>query len=105
MSYLFATASLRMEGWSISYVYEVGPYYRGTRHPVTVTIRDSRDYIRVLLYSYYTTITGGGVLLIHTIGVQKNTTIKVLEYVDMAIVRGTSTRLRNFIGIFQAPTL
>ena len=28
--------------------------------PVIVTIRDSRDYIRVLLYSYYTTITGGG---------------------------------------------
>ena len=31
-------------------------------HPVIVTIRDSRDYIRVLLYSY-TTITGWGVLL------------------------------------------
>ena len=28
--------------------------------PVIVTIRDSRDNIRVLLYSYYTTITGGG---------------------------------------------
>ena len=32
-------------------------------HPVIVTIRDNRDYIRVLLYSYYTTITGWGVLL------------------------------------------
>ena len=30
---------------------------------VIVTIRDYRDYIRVLLYSYYTTITGVGVLL------------------------------------------
>ena len=32
-------------------------------HPVIVTIGDNRDYIRVLLYSYYTTITGWGVLL------------------------------------------
>ena len=36
---------------------------RWTPHPVTVTIGDYRDYIRVLLYSYYTTITGWGVLL------------------------------------------
>ena len=28
-------------------------------HPVIVTIRDNRDYIRVLLYSYYTNITRG----------------------------------------------
>ena len=28
-----------------------------------MTIRNSKDYIRVLLYSYYTTITGWGVLL------------------------------------------
>ena len=28
-----------------------------------MTIRDNRDYIRVLLYSYYTTITGWGVLV------------------------------------------
>ena len=33
-----------------------------TPHPVIVTIRDNRDYVRVLLYSYYTTITGWGVL-------------------------------------------
>ena len=26
-------------------------------------VRDNRDHIRVLLYSYYTTITGWGVLL------------------------------------------
>ena len=32
-----------------------------------VTRRDNRDYIRVLLYSYYTTITGRGVLLIDTL--------------------------------------
>ena len=36
---------------------------RWTLHPVVVTMRDNRDYIRVLLYSYYTTITGWGVLL------------------------------------------
>ena len=37
--------------------------FRWTPHPVIVTIRDNKDYIRVLLYSYYTTITGWGVLL------------------------------------------
>ena len=36
---------------------------RWTPHPVMVTTRDNRDYIRVLLYSYHTTITGWGVLL------------------------------------------
>ena len=30
-----------------------------------MTIRDNRDCIRVLLYSYYTTITGWGVLLMY----------------------------------------
>ena len=34
-----------------------------TPHPVIVTIGYNRDYIRVLLYSYYATITGWGVLL------------------------------------------
>ena len=43
-------------------------YLRGPPHPVIVTIGDNKDYIRVeyirvLLYSYYTTITGWGVLL------------------------------------------
>ena len=33
-------------------------WVRWTPYPVIVTIRDSRDYIRVLLYSYYATITG-----------------------------------------------
>ena len=32
----------------------------GTPHPVIVTLEDDRDKIRALLYSYYTTITGGG---------------------------------------------
>ena len=33
-----------------------------------MTIRDNRDYIRALLYSYYTTITGWGVLLRYIFG-------------------------------------
>ena len=41
----------------------LGLSLRWTPHPVIVTIRDNRDHIRVLLYSYYTTITGWGVLL------------------------------------------
>ena len=41
-------------------------YLRWTPHPVIVTVRDNGDYIRVLLYSYYTTITGWGVLLRYT---------------------------------------
>ena len=35
-------------------------------YPVIVIIGDNRDYTRVLLYSYYTTITGWGVLLRQT---------------------------------------
>ena len=39
---------------------------RWTPPTVIVTIRDNRDYSRVLLYSYYTTITGWGALLTKT---------------------------------------
>ena len=38
-------------------------YLRRTPHPVIVTIGDNRDHVRVLLYSYDTTITEWGVLL------------------------------------------
>ena len=41
-------------------------YFRRTPHPVIVTLRDTEDYSRVLLYSYYTTITGWVVLLTYT---------------------------------------
>ena len=41
-------------------LYPLQGYFRWTPHPAIVTIRDNRDYIRVLLYSYYTTITGWG---------------------------------------------
>ena len=37
-------------------------------HAVIVTIRDNKDYIRVLFYSCYTAITGWGVLLTHMLG-------------------------------------
>ena len=33
---------------------------RWTPHPVIVIIRNSQDFFRVLLYSYYTSITGVG---------------------------------------------
>ena len=33
--------------------------------PSNSAIRDTRDYIRALFYSYYTAITGWGVLLMH----------------------------------------
>ena len=36
-------------------------YVRRTPHPVIVTRRDNKGYIRVLFYSYYATITGWGV--------------------------------------------
>ena len=41
-----------LQGETRKYISLVDP------HPVIVTIGDNRDYIRVLLYSYYTTITG-----------------------------------------------
>ena len=36
-----------------------------------VAVRDNKDYIRVLVYSYCTTLTGWGVLPIYTIHVHK----------------------------------
>ena len=45
---------------------EGGRHIRWTPHPEIVTIRDNRDYIEVLLYSYYTTLTGWRVLLTDT---------------------------------------
>ena len=42
---------------------------RWTPQPVIVTIRDDKDYIRVLLHSYYTTMTGWGVLLTNNLQV------------------------------------
>ena len=35
-------------------------FLRRTPHPVTVAIRDKKDLIRVLLYSYHTTSTEWG---------------------------------------------
>ena len=35
-------------------------YLRWTPHPVIVNIRDKKDYVRVVLCSYYTIIPGRG---------------------------------------------
>ena len=43
----------------------------GPPHPVTVSIMDNKDYIGVLLYSYYTTITAWGVLLRYRVRLTK----------------------------------
>ena len=46
----------RIEGWvDCSMV-----FLRWTPHPVIVTTKDNKDYIRVLLGSYYMTIIGWG---------------------------------------------
>ena len=59
--------------WCLGYVHvrvwgcEAAAYHLDslgeTPHPVIGTIRANKDYIRVSLYSYYTTITGWGVLI------------------------------------------
>ena len=36
------------------------PCWGAGPHPAIVAIRDNKDYIRALLYSYYPTITGWG---------------------------------------------
>ena len=43
--------------------------FRRTPHHVIVIIKDNKDYIRAPYYSYYTTITGWGVLLIDAIDI------------------------------------
>ena len=58
------TVSIDDSYWlRVGLVHAVPRYFRWTPHPVIVTTRENRDHIRVLLYSYYTTITGRGVLL------------------------------------------
>ena len=51
-----------------TYMDPLGLYYGRTPHPVIVTIKDNGNCIRVLLYSYYITIIGWGVLLIYIMG-------------------------------------
>ena len=43
-----------LEGWNLRA--ESRRLLRWIPHPVIVTIMDNKDYIRVLLYSYYTTL-------------------------------------------------
>ena len=54
MQKLFSTLTL-------SKIRTIVVYLRWTPRPVIVTIMDNKDFIRVLIYSYYTTITGWGV--------------------------------------------
>ena len=49
-----------------------------------MTIGDNRDYIRVLLYSYYTTITGWGVLLRFSVDLEGK--VDVIVTLTVAIV-------------------
>ena len=46
-------------------------YSLGGPPTVIVTIGDNRDYTRVLLYFYYTTITGWGVFLRYSLDSSK----------------------------------
>ena len=61
----------------------VGDALGTTAQPVTVTVRDNVDYIRLLL-SYYATITGWGVLLGH-IGLNRGYTYIVGVYIYIYI--------------------
>ena len=47
-------------------------HLRWTPHPVIVAIMDDKDYVRVLSYSYYATITGWEVLLTYTLKLRKD---------------------------------
>ena len=58
--------------------FRVQGWVRWTPHPVIVAIGDNRDYLRVLLYSYYTTITGRGVLLNDTTNNESKDIISVI---------------------------
>ena len=62
-------------------------HIRWTPHPAIVTIRDSRDYIRVLLYSYHATLTGLGVLLGDTTGILASGFWEVVRVKDYAEAR------------------
>ena len=58
-------------------------YLKWTPHPIVVTRKDNnKDYIRVLLDSYYTTIIGWGVLL---------------KYVKVQVSRAKSTRVGKYL--------
>ena len=55
---------LTVQGWGVgSRIKGSGYRLGGPPNPVLVTIRDNNDYVKVLLDSCYTTITGWGVHL------------------------------------------
>ena len=51
-----------------------------------MTIGDNRDYIRVLLYSYYTPITGWGVLLRNSVSSKSESRSKVIGLVLVPVI-------------------
>ena len=78
-----STVSWAAEGGSPNFRKDL--YLRWTPHPA---IMDNRDYIRVLSSSYYTTITGWGVLLI---------------YITCALRRMRMTRSRSVDRVGDSP--
>ena len=74
-------------------------------HPVIVTIRDNRDYIGILLFSSYTTITGWGVLLKdHTLTLKNmRHVVFVLELRPVRPRPWTITAVRTSIKVSGPP--
>ena len=103
---LAAQAAKRFEGFSklgascrrvVLNKADYSRWVRWTPHPVIVTIRDNKDYIRVLLYSSYTTITGWGLLLIDGVHIGVHyVTICTCE----TLIRILSILWEGFVGLF-----
>ena len=72
------------------------PSFRRTPHPAIVTIRDNKDYMRVLFYSYYTAITAWGVLLTHRC-------IRTSEEPPLLIRRALDEETRVGAGLRRVP--
>ena len=73
--------------------------FRWTPHPAIVTIRKKRDYIRVLLYSYYIAITGWGVLLRCSLFVFRSLLDQTLDQGLMLRSSGRKVWLKVYIGV------
>ena len=63
-----------------------------------MTIRDNRDYIWVLLYSYHSTITGWGVLLTYMAFQKMAVPGRGLHGRDISGIRYVSTVGHNIMG-------
>ena len=66
-------------------------------HPVIVTLRDNKDNIKVLFYSYYTTITGWGFLLTYLWGAGiEGMEQKMVTTLLSGVVKG---QLQGFVAV------